>query len=386
MPTTHQQPDWPALRAEFPTLESKNYLNSCSLGLLSNRSRQAMNRYLDLWTEKGAAAWYVEWMAELDAVREEFAKVINASPDEIAVMPSVSSAVAAISSSLELNEGDSLVTTALDFPTIAHNFLAQERNGVESNIIQPRDKIKIDLDQFEEAINNRTRMVATSRVYFTSGYIQDVAAITEIAHRNGALSFIDDYQATGQIPIDVQETDVDMLVSGGLKWLMGGPGIVYMYVKGELIDQLSPTITGWFGHRDQFDFNPNEMVYKDTAGRFEAGTPSVAAIYTGAEGMRMVNEIGPAAIREKTSELTDHLVARLAEEGFSLRVPEDNRLHASNTMVEMDDPASMVEELAAQNIIVDFRPGAVRLSPYFYNTLDEIESVVSAMRNIRDSK
>lgn len=379
------QPDWSTIRQEFPTLENKTYLNSCSLGLLSKRTRGALTEYMDLWMNSGAAAWYAEWPVEIAAVREEFARLINASPGEIAILPNISSCLTAILSSLDLSEGDQVVTSNLDFPTIAHNFLAKERLGVESTVIQAPDRVKVDLDQFGNAITDRTVLVATSRVYFTSGYIQDVAAITEMAHQKGALMLLDDYQATGQVPIDVKETNVDVLVSGGLKWLLGGPGIAYMYVREELIERLTPTMTGWFAHRDQFSFDPNEMIFRDDAARFEAGTPSVAAIYTGAEGLRIVNEIGADAIRERTAELTDYLVKRLREEGYSLRVPDDDSRHASITMVEMDDPASAVGALAEQNIVVDFRPGAMRVSPYFYNTIEDIDMIVDALRRHRDS-
>lgn len=379
------QPDWSTIRQEFPTLENKTYLNSCSLGLLSKRTRGALTEYMDLWMNSGAAAWYAEWPVQIAAVREEFARLINASPGEIAILPNISSCLTAILSSLDLSEGDQVVTSNLDFPTVAHNFLAKERLGVESTVIQAPDKVKVDLDQFENAITDRTVLVATSRVYFTSGYIQDVAAITEMAHQKGALMLLDDYQATGQVPIDVKDTNVDVMVSGGLKWLLGGPGIAYMYVREELIERLTPTMTGWFAHRDQFSFDPNEMIFRDDAARFEAGTPSVAAIYTGAEGLRIVNEIGAEAIRERTAKLTDYLVKRLREEGYSLRVPDDDSRHASITMVEMDDPASAVEALAEQNIVVDFRPGAMRVSPYFYNTTEDIDVIVNALRKHRDS-
>ena len=300
-------------------------------------------------------------------------------------MPNISGALTSIASSLELGEGDNVVTTALDFPTVPHQFHAKGRIGVETRVIQPRDRVAVDLEQFESAIDEHTRLVATSHVYFTSGFIQDVAAVTEIAHRHGTLAFIDDYQSTGQVPIDVKAQGIDILASGGLKWLLGGTGITYMYVRRDLVERLEPTVTGWFGNRDQFDFNPNEMVFKEDAGRFEMGTPSVAAIFAGAEGLRIVNEIGAEAIRERTSELTQLLVSRLSEEGFALRCPEKAERHASITMVEMEDPARMVEELSKRDFIVDFRPGAVRLSSYFYNTPDDIQAVVAAMTELRNA-
>lgn len=378
------EPDWVKIRGEFPTLARKNYLNSCSLGLLSNSVKESLHRYLDSWTEYGASAWYGDWMAEIGVVRERFASLINASPDEIALLPNISGTLAAISSSLDLGPGKQVVTTALDFPTVAQHFLAKERLGVETTIIQSLDRVKIDLAQFEAAISEQTCLVATSHVYFTSGYIQDVGAIVDIAHSNGALAMIDDYQATGQVPVDVKALNVDILVSGAMKWLLGGTGIAFMYVKGDLIEKLSPTVTGWFANRDQFEFNPNEIVFRENAGRFETGTPSVPSIFSGAEGLKMINELGPEAIRQRTAEITQHLVGCLRNEGFKLRAPDDPARHASITMVELKEPALFVEELAKRDIVVDHRPGAVRLSPYFYNSLEDIDAVVLALCQIRE--
>ena len=379
------EPDWEKIRDEFQTLSRKIYLNSCSLGLLSNSCKNALHRFIDTWSEHGAAAWYTDWMAEIGSVRQRFASLINASPSEIAILPNISSTLGAISSSLDLGPGREVVTTALDFPTVAQRFLAKQRLGVDTTIIQSSDRVKIDLEQFETAISSATALVATSHVYFSSGYIQDVGPVVDLAHRNGALAMIDDYQATGLVPIDVKELDVDVLVSGGLKWLLGGPGIAYMYVKEDLIDSLLPTATGWFANRNQFDFNPNEMVFRDDAARFETGTPGVASIFAGAEGLRFINDIGPPAIRERTKDITKHLVDRLKEEGFKLRVPDDPQRHASITMVEMKDPALAVEELSKRDIVVDHRPGAVRFSPYFYNTIDDVETAVVALCQIREA-
>ena len=380
-----EEPDWEEIRSEFPTLSRKIYLNSCSLGLLSNGCKKALHRFIDSWSEQGAAAWYSDWMVEIGLIRQRFASLINASPSEIAILPNISSTLAVISSSLDLGPGREVVTTALDFPTVAQHFLAKKRLGVATTIIQSSDRIKIDLDQFEAAICPATALVVTSHVYFTSGYIQDVGSIVDLAHGNGALAMIDDYQASGQLPIDVKDLDIDVLVSGGMKWLLGSPGIAYMYVKEDLIESLSPTVVGWFANRDQFDFNPNEIVFRDDAARFESGTPAVASIFAGAEGLRIINEIGPQAIRERTKAIAGRLVDRLKEEGFKLRTLDDPDRHASITMVEIKDPALAVEELAKRDIIVDYRPGAVRFSPYFYNSFDDIEAAVTALCQIREA-
>ncbi len=374
--------DWEMWRGEFPGLEQNTYLNTVSLGQLSNRSRAAVVEYLDLWTELGASAWYGHWMNQIEAVRRQFAKLIGAEEDEVAVMPNISSCLAAISSSLDFSNRRRVVACELDFPTLTHHFLAKAPFGVETLILPSPDRVGVAPEAFGEAVDKRTALVATCRVFFTSGYIQDVQALAELAHSQGALLLIDDYQGTGQVPINVKEAGVDILVSGGLKWLIGGPGIAYMYVRRDLIGQLEPTSTGWFSHARMFDFDPNTVEFRDDAARFEAGTPSVAALYAGRAGLEIINEIGPENLRTRSAMLNQDLVARLRSRGFKLRVPQDPDRHASITMVELDEPSEVVGQLAERGVIVDSRPGAVRISPYFYNTISENEMLVSSLEEI----
>ncbi|HEX9676036.1 MAG TPA: aminotransferase class V-fold PLP-dependent enzyme [Anaerolineales bacterium] len=374
--------DWQAWRGEFPGLQQCTYLNTVSLGQLSRRSRAAVNRFLDLWTELGASAWYRYWLEELNQTRREFARLIGATPPEVAVTPNVSSALAAIGSSLDFSRRNRVVCCELDFPTLTYHWLAKREQGVETHILPTPDGLHVPLEQFEAATDERTALIATSRVYFTTGYIQDVKALAEIAHRAGALLLIDDYQATGQVPLDVGECGVDLLVTGGLKWLIGGPGIAYLYVRDELIPRLQPTVTGWFSHARQFDFDPHHLEYRQDALRFEAGTPSMAAVYAGKAGLEIINEIGPERLRERTAMLNQDLVSRLQQRGYRLRVPADPERRAGITVVEAEDPMGITRALAERRIIVDKRPGAVRISPYFYNTLEENQIVVEALDEI----
>ncbi|HLF36514.1 MAG TPA: aminotransferase class V-fold PLP-dependent enzyme [Anaerolineales bacterium] len=374
--------DWAAWREEFPGLRRSTYLNTVSLGQLSVRSRAAMNQFMDLWTESGSAAWYAFWLKEQQATREEFARLIGADPQEVAIMPNVSSALGAISSCLDFAQRSQVVTTALDFPTLTYHWLAKEREGLEAVILAAPDGIQVPLSAFERAVGGNTALIATSRVYFTTGFIQDVDALAELAHRNGALLLVDDYQATGQVPIDVRQTPVDVLVTGGLKWLLGGPGIAYLYVRRELIQTLQPTMTGWFSNARQFDFDPHRLEFHEDARRFEAGTPSVASIYAGKAGLEIINEIGAVNVRHRTAELREDLVGRLTDRGFRLRLPPDPDTRSGITIVELEDPMAVTRALAERRIIVDKRPGAVRLSPYFYNTPEENELVVEALTEI----
>jgi len=374
--------DWQAWRDEFPGLQKSTYLNTVSLGQLSRRSRSAVNRFLDLWTERGASAWYSCWLAEVDGLRREFARLIGAGLDEVAIMPNVSSALAAVGSALDFSTRSGVVSCELDFPTLTYHFLAKAPLGVETRILASPDRIQVPLEAFEGALDERTALIATSRVYFTSGYIQDVEALAEMAHKHGALCLVDDYQGTGQVPIDVRRSGVDFLVTGGLKWLIGGPGVAYLYVRRELAARLAPSVSGWFAHRRQFDFDPYTLEYRDDAQRFEAGTPAVAAVYAAKAGLEIINEIGPHALRQRTASLNQDLVGRLREQGYRLRIPEYPDRHSSITILETEDPLRVVHLLADRRIIVDKRPGAVRVSPYFYNTFEENGVIVDALGEI----
>ena len=374
--------DWSTWRDEFPGLQKSTYLNTVSLGQLSRRSRLAVNRFLDEWTAYGAAAWYSFWFEEIDAIREEFAHAIGAQKDEIAILPNISSALAAVSSCIDFSNRSRVVSCELDFPTITHQFLAKRSLGVESLILPSPDKISVPLESFATAVNERTALVATCRVYFTSGFIQDIQQLADIAHQKGALCLIDDYQGTGQIPIDVKQAGVDFLISGGLKWLIGGPGVAYLYIRRELISDLKPTVSGWFAHNRQFDFDPFTLEYREDARRFETGTPAVPAVFAARAGLEIINEIGTQEIRRRSSAINQDLVARLKANGYQLRIPTDPNQHASITIVELDNPLEATHSLAERNIIVDKRPGALRISPYFYNTLEENEIFVRGLDEV----
>ena len=369
-------------RPEFPGLERSTYMNTCSLGQLSRRSIEAMNRYMELWMSYGAAAWYELWLGEMADARARFARLINAQPHEIAILPSVGVALSIIGSSLAYDHRDEVVITEMDFPTIPYQWMARGEEGADVRLLPSLDRIHTPLQAFADAVNARTALVATTHVYFTSGWVQDIAAISRLAHDAGALCVIDGYQAAGQIPVDVKAADVDVYLSGGLKWLLGGPGIVFMYVREELIPQLNPTTTGWFAAKDMFKFNPERFIRADDARRFEPGTPAVAAVYTANAGMSIIEEIGVDVVRAHTKALDADLIQRLRAAGLEPRIPADLERHAGIVMLPVDDPAGLVQGLKDRNVIIDYRPGAVRLSPYFYNTVEENQILVDAIVDV----
>jgi selenocysteine lyase/cysteine desulfurase len=358
-------------RAEFPIFRDRVYLNSCSLGALGDRTRRKVAEFLDLWQSRGASAWYDVWGPACDELRGRYAAIIGADAGEVALAPSISVALSAFAESLDYERRPKVVVTSLDFPTVAYQWLAKAPRGIELVIVESPDRISVPVEALARAIDDRTALVVTSHVYFTSGAIQDIKAVADAAHARGALCLIDAYQSVGQIPVDVKSAGVDALTAGGLKWLLGGPGIVFLYVREELARRLTPTIAGWFGHRDQFSFDPHRLAFHDDARRFELGTPSVAAIYAQLGGLEYIEEIGVPVIRRVTAALTEDLIARARAAGFQPNVATDPATRSAIVMVPVPDPAAAVRHLAAGGIIADARPGHVRLSPFFYNVQED---------------
>ena len=366
-------------REEFPIFRHSVYLNSCSLGALSRRSRARVNTYLDQWETRGASAWYDTWWQALSDLRAAYGRVVGAPAGTIALHPNISSALTSIAESLDYSRRPKVVVTSLDFPTIAYQWLARVPHGVEVVVLQSPDGVRVPLELYERAIDGRTALVATSHVFFTSGQIQDAAAISAIAHQRGALALIDGYQATGQIPVDVGTMNADFYASGGLKWLLGGTGIAFVYARADLLPTLSPRAAGWFSHREQFRFDPSALELHDDARRLESGTPALMPVYAQLGGLELLEEIGIDAVRRETAALTEDLVALARERGLRPKVASSPAERSGIVMLPSDDPARDVRNLAAAGIITDARPGHVRVSPYFYNVPDDHRALLELL-------
>jgi len=371
-------------RREFPIFRDAIYLNTCSLGALGERTRRRMVEFLDLWQARGASAWYDVWWAALGELRARYARLVHASPEDIALAPSISVAISAVAEALDYGRRPKVVVTSLDFPTVAYQWLAKQARGVEVVVVESPDQVSVPVEAIVRAVDDRTALVATSHVYFTSGAIQDLQSVAVAAHAKGALCLVDAYQSVGQVPVDVTTAGVDFLTAGGLKWLLGGPGIVFLYVRAELARRLAPAIAGWFGHRDQFAFNPRVLERHDDARRFELGTPALAAVYAQLGGLEYLDEIGVPVIRGVTAGLTEDLIARAREHGFRPKVAPRAEDRSAIVMLPAADPAAAVRHLAAAGIIADARPGHVRLSPFFYNVQDDHVSALERLATHTD--
>lgn len=386
IPPAIEHPELLTYRAEFPILQRKTYLNSCSLGALSIRSMQNITQFMEMWNEWGAHAWYDIWLGEIAKLRQKFATLIGAQLHEVAIAPSVSVALSTIATALDYSQRNKIVFSDMDFPTLAYQWLVKQRLGIECQMVESPDRITLPAEAFEQVVDEKTALVATSRVFYTSGYIQDIRAIADIAHKQGAYVLVDDYQGTGQIPLNVNALDIDFLVTGTLKWLMGGPGLAFVYIREGLLPLLQPTIAGWFGHRDQFQFNIQEFEFRPEATRVEMGTPSVPSVYAANGGLDIIQEISVESICERTRYLTNDLIARVREHGWPVHVPQEPECRSSIVMLELEDPKHIVEELITRNIIVDHRPGLIRISPYFYNTIEENAIVINAIAEIVEAR
>lgn len=374
---------WTEFRNSFPIFERTTYLNTCSLGALCRQSREAVEQFLELWEGMGASAWYELWLGEIERLREGVASLFGCGVHEVALMPNVSAGLSAVASAFDYGDRNRVVCAELDFPTVPYQWHARFRDGVEVVLAESSDGVGIPEETYENLLDDHTAFLALSHVFFTTGWAADLGRLSEMAHSEGALFLVDAYQSAGILPLSVKELDVDVLLTGGLKWLLGGPGIAYMYVREELHERLDPRTTGWFAVEGQFDFNPAERILRDDARRLEGGTPSPAAVYAARAGLDLVLEHGVEVLGSRTHALVNLLVVMASERGIEASLPQSKDRRSGIVILPDRDPASTVNALAGEGIIVDARPTGVRVSPYAYNTPRDIEKLLDTIVRIR---
>jgi selenocysteine lyase/cysteine desulfurase len=365
-------------RSRFPIFERQTYINSCSQGALSYEVRAAYDTYLADWDAKGSP-WEL-WVERGESMRAAFARLINARPSEIAVMTSVSAAVSALVSALDFRgRRGKIVVADFAFPTVGQIAHAQELRGARVTHVPVAGNV-IPYDAFERAIDDQTALVALSHVSFRTGARQDVAAITHLAHRHGALVLLDSYQALGTIPIDVRQLGVDFLVGGTLKYLLSSAGLAFLYARGDLVPHLKPTSIGWFSQEDIFAMDIYRNDPARDARRFESGTPPVPNIYAGLAGMQLLERIGVEAIESHVRELTDHLIAGAMRAGYNVVTPLKPSRRGALVTIKSNDVLTLVERLSARGIVTSSRENNLRISPHFYNNHGDVERVLEALR------
>jgi kynureninase len=377
-------------RSEFPILDKAVYLISHSLGAMPRATYDRLHEYADIWATRGVRAWAEGWWDMPVTVGNEVGRIIGAEPNTVVMHQNVSICQSLILSCLlplaENSTRNKIVCEELNFPSVMYVYDAHARaHGLRIESVKSDDGITLPLERMLAAIDEETLLVPISHVLFKSAYLQDAKAITERAHEVGALVVLDTYQSAGTVPFSVKELNVDFATGGSVKWLCGGPGAGYLYVRPDLIEQLQPKTTGWMAHEHPFAFEV-EMHYAPNITRFLHGSPAIPALYAAESGYKIINEIGVETIREKSVRQTQHLIELAEAAGFRVTSPRDPADRGGTITVWDDNAATITKELVRREYIVDYRPGAgVRISPHFYTKDEELELVIAEMQNIRDT-
>ena len=375
-------------RAQFSILEKTNYLINHSLGAMPNATYNRMHDYAETWATRGIRAWEEGWWEMPITVGDKLGRIFGAPAGSVAMHQNVSVCQALILSCFDLTgKRNKIVYEAMNFPSVMYVYEAHAQAvGARIITVPSDDSITIDTQRMVDAIDEETLLVPISHVLFRSAYIQDVKAIVEKAHSVGAYVVLDAYQSAGTVPFSVTDLNVDFATGGSVKWLLGGPGAGWLYVRPDLQQQFFPKVTGWAAHRAPFAFAA-EMDYAPDIHRYLHGSPAIPTLYAAESGYDLINEIGVERIRAKSIQQTSRLIECADEQGWRINSPRQAAQRGGSVILAVPHAGEVVRELAARNVLVDYRPGAgVRIGPHFFNTDDEIEAVVSEIKTILDTK
>jgi selenocysteine lyase/cysteine desulfurase len=369
-----------SFRSQFPALADTVHLASCSQGAPSLRLIAALDEFQ--WSMRSHGAPWDLWMAEVATARQMFAALIGASPDEIAIVSCASEGAYQVASTLDWRSRPVIVSTDLEFPSIAHVWLAQGRRDAEVRFVPARDGL-VRAEDYAAAVDERAGLVSVPLVSYRGGSRLPVSAAVAAARAAGARVFIDAYQGTGVVPVDVRALDCDYLVAGALKYLLGVPGIAFLYAREGLADDLAPTMTGWFGRVDPFSFDPRTLDFPSSARRFETGTPGIPAAYGAVAGMTALAGADIALIEAHVRELAGLAHARLVSAGEHVFSPGDPSVRGPQVAIIDDDPAGLAAFLKRRRIVTSPRGDLLRLSFHYYNNEPDVAAVCDAIRDYR---
>ena len=374
-------------RSEFPILDKTVYLISHSLGAMPKATFDQLHEYAELWATRGVRAWAEGWWEMPVTLGDELAGIIGADPGTIAMHQNVSACQSLILSCFEPTpQRNKIVYSELNFPSVMYVYEAHARDGrFRIETVKSDDGITVPLERMLAAIDETTLLVPFSHVLFKSAFLQDAKAIIDRAHEVGAVVVLDTYQSAGTIPFSVKELNVDFATGGSVKWLCGGPGAGYLYVRPDLQTKFEPKTTGWMAHEAPFSFD-TKLRYASNITRFLHGSPAIPALYAARSGYRIINEIGVERIREKSVRQTNYLINLAEEAGFEVTSPKNVAQRGGTVTVAHEHAGAMTKELLRREFIVDYRPGAgIRISPHFYTKDEELELVIEEMKKIAAS-
>jgi len=376
-----------AWRKEFPIVETCTYLVSHSLGAMPRKAAGYLQQFADEWSSRGVRAWHEGWWEIGRTTGDLLVPVLGVDAGTISMHQNVTVAMAIIASCHRFDgPRNRIVMTDLEFPSNIYLFGGFRRYGAEIVLVKSPDAMRTDLPALLDAIDERTALVPLSYVLFKSAYIQDAAAVIEKAHRVGAQVILDVYQAAGTVPLEIAALGADFAVGGSVKWLCGGPGAGYLYVRPDLANTLEPGTVGWAAHAHPFEFEAAAIEYADAPERFQSGTPNVPSLYSARAGYEIVREIGVPAIRQKSLRLTRRLMDRAKAAGFRVNTPDADAQRGGSVIIDVPNGQAVADELIRREVIVDYRPGAgIRMAPHFYNSTEEIEHAMDVLAEICQS-
>lgn len=371
-------------RKEFPALENTIYLISHSLGAMPRRTRDRLNEYADIWSTRGIRAWEEGWWQMPVTIGNVIGQIIGAGVGEVTMHPNVSICQSIVASCLDWSgKRNKIVSEGLNFPSNLYIHRQLESAGARVVTVASEDGITVPLDKLLAAIDAETLLVSVSHVIYKSAFIQDLNAITRRAHEVGGLVIADVYQSVGTLPLDVRHLDVDFATGGSVKWLCGGPGAGYLYIRRDLWPKLEPKITGWMAHRQPFAFDPAPLDFASDAFRFMNGTPNIPALYAARSGYEIINEVGVENIRAKSMRQTELLIELAKEAGFSVNSPAHSQERGGTVTLNVPNGQEVTRELLRRNFLVDYRPGAgIRIAPHFYTKDEELELVIREIQSL----
>lgn len=364
------------LRANFPILHDRTYLYSCSQGALCNAVEAGMTEYAESW--RTSLFPWDRWIEKYEEIRAAFAHFIHAKPEEVAVISSASAGINPIANALEFNGRNGVVMGEFEFPTMGQIWLAQQARGADVQFLKATGDT-IPVESYAQAIDQRTRIVPLTQVSFVNGFRSDVAAITRIAHDNGALVFLDGYQDCGTRPIDVKALNVDFFVTGTLKYLLGPPGLAFLYVREDLIEKLQPTMTSWMAQEEVFAFNPKVFKPASSARRFEGGSPPIPNIYTALPALSFLCRTGLTNVAEQIEMLTRAFMRGANDLGIQTKTPKDSV--GPLVVLKSKDATAMTARLVDRNIVTSNRHDGVRFAFHVYNNMDDVNAALTALED-----
>lgn len=373
-----------AWRAKFPALESCVHLISHSLGCVPAQAADDLGEFVELWRTKSITAWS-DWLPEIDKAGARIGKIISAPAGTVTMHQNVSSVMAVLASCFEYTPTrNKVVYESLMFPTVSYVWQAEQRRGAQCVVVPSKDGTTIDVDAMCDAIDEHTVAVPMSHVIFSTAYIQDAKKICAKAKSVGAHIILDCYQSVGIIPIDIVDLGVSFACGGSVKYLCGGPGAGWLYVRQDLIPQFAPRVTGWMGNAAPFAFTMPEQTYADNISRYLGGTPAIAALYQSRAGQQIIGEIGVRAIREKSLRLTAHAIAMVDELGFTLNSPRSDAQRGGSVVFDFVGAADVCRELNRRKFFCDHRPGVgIRIAPHFYSKAEEVDLFFAELKQIK---